>query len=129
MTSAILSFEVRFFEKLIEKDPTFIDALIPLAHAYTHAGEYKKGLKIDKRLARLKPTDEVILYNLACSYALLNMTDEACMALSKSVDLGYADLAHIQNDPDLDSLRNDGRFGKIIEQIKEAHTMPSIKKY
>ena len=129
MNSEFLSFEVRFFEKLIEKDPMFIDALIPLAHAYTQTGEYKKGLKIDKRLARLKPTDEVILYNLACSYALLNMTDEACMALSKSVDRGYSDLAHIQHDTDLDSLRHDGRFGKIIERINEAHTVLSIKKY
>ena len=39
-----LAFEISFYERILAEDPDFIDALIPLADAYTKHGLYKKGL-------------------------------------------------------------------------------------
>ena len=114
-----IAFEIDFYERLIADKPDFIDALIPLANAYTEAGRYHKGLTIDKRLARLRPHDEIVFYNLACSFALVKMPDEAFAALHKAVQLGYSDYEHLLRDKDLDYIRKDERFSRIVTVIKQ----------
>ena len=117
--SKSLQFEITFYENLLKKDPNFIDGLIALGDAYTKSGKYKKGLEIDKKLARIKGDDETVFYNLACSYALLEMPNEAFAALDKSIELGYRDIGHLQKDPDLNNIKTDSRFTHIITQIKK----------
>lgn len=111
-------FEISFFEGLIKKDPNFVDALIPLAEAYTKRGLYEKGLLIDKRLARLKKSDPVVHYNLACSFALIGKKDEAFRALGRAIRLGYRDWDHLKRDPDLKGLRDDPRFKALALKRK-----------
>jgi tetratricopeptide (TPR) repeat protein len=125
-----LKFEIRFFEALIKDKPDFIDALIHLGEAYTKVGLYKKGLKIDKKLTKLKPTDPIVHYNLACSYSLLGMVDKAFKAIDKAIRLGWHDWRHMELDPDLKNLRQDVRFGELISKYKlraskEAHKRES----
>ena len=117
-----LRFEITFYERLVSGKQNFADALIPLANAYTRVGLYEKGLEIDKRLAKLKPNDETIHYNLACSYSLLGITDKALEALEKSFQLGYRDLNHLRKDKDLNNLKNDARFAKLLEKHFRAKT-------
>ena len=97
-------FEIQFYEKVILARPDYIEALLPLAEAYTQKGMYEQGLVIDERLAKLCPQDSNVYYNLACSYALLNRTQEALAALHKAVELGYTDFKHLRKDSDLKSL-------------------------
>lgn len=114
-----ICFEIEFFERLIKSKPDFVDALIPLAEAYTRAGCYRKGLAIDKRLSRLKSDDAVVYYNLGCSYSLLGKIDEAYAALEKAVDLGYEDFEHMAIDSDLLNVRKDKRYNNIISHWKK----------
>ena len=114
-----LQFEITFYEKIIRDNPDYIEALKALADSYTKIGEHKKGLNIDKRLALLQNNDETVFYNLACSYALLKMSNKAFEALEKAVSLGYNDISHMQADTDLDSIRKDDRFIKIIGAIQQ----------
>jgi len=113
------SFEIEFFERLVKNKPDFIDALIPLAEAYTKAGRYRKGLAIDKRLSKLKSDDAIVYYNLSCSYSLLNMIDEAYEALEKAVGLGYRDFEHMAVDIDLLNLRKDNRYNNMLSKWKK----------
>ena len=109
-----LDFEISFFEGLVRRNPNFIEALIPLAEIYTKKGFHAKGLQIDKRLAKLCKDDPLIHYNLACSFALNDKKDDAFTALFKAIKLGYTDFAHLRRDSDLESLRNDPRFKKLV---------------
>ena len=109
-----LDFQIRFFEDLIQDDHDFIDALIPLADAYTRKGWFDKGLRLDERLAGLKPSDPFILYNLSCSYALLNQEKNALEALKRALDLGYEDLDWMEEDPDLAALRKVDGYKSLI---------------
>ena len=111
-------FEISFFEGLVKKNPNFVDALIPLAEAYTKKGLYRKGLVIDKRLARLKKKDPIVHYNLACSFALVGEKEEAFLALGRAVKLGYHDFEHLKRDPDLKSLHDDPRFKTLTPKKK-----------
>lgn len=109
-----LDFEIDFFERLIKDDPRFVDALLPLAELYTKKGFHEKALEIDLALSKLRPTDDLVFYNLACSFALLNRKEEALEALEQAVKLGYDDFVHMKKDPDLKCLRGDPRFLSLL---------------
>ena len=113
-----LEFEIQFFEGVIKRDKDFIEALQILGDAYTKTGQWDKGLKIDKRLARLCPDNPLVFYNLACSYSLMSRLDEAFAALTKAVKLGYDDAKWLTNDPDLENLRKDSRFEAIRNGLR-----------
>lgn len=117
MDRETLDFEIAFYEALVKDKRDFVDALIPLAEAYTRRGLYKKGLVIDKRLVRLRKNDPVAYYNLGCSYALLGEKDAAFKAIEQALKLGYRDLEHLKQDPDLKNLRDDPRFAKLISPV------------
>jgi len=110
-------FEVEFYEKLVEDKPDYVDALIPLAEAYTKAGLFQKGLKTDKKLAQFKPDDAIVHYNLACSYSLTEDIAKAFDALKAAINLGYSDFKYMDADPDLAVLRKDQRYKKIISNV------------
>lgn len=115
--NTLVYFEIEFYEKLLKGNPDFVDALIPLAEAYTKAGQYNSGLLIDKQLAELRPEDDIVQYNLACSYCLLNQLDAAFSALKKAIALGYSDFHHLDSDPDLFYLREDRRYQEMISDF------------
>ena len=116
MHKEVPDFELSFFEGLVAKDPNFVDALIPLAEAYTRKGLYEQGLKIDRKLVRLRRSDPIAHYNLACSLALMGRKDESFRTLEKAIRLGYRDFDHLKKDPDFKSLREDPRFLKLVSQ-------------
>lgn len=110
-------YELSIYERLLADDPCFVEAMFPLAELYTHLGEYEKGLAIDRRLAREYPDDSSVYYNLACSLSLCNKIDEAFDTLDRAVALGWDDIEHLQNDQDLDNLRSDPRFLRLISLL------------
>lgn len=114
----MLNFEIKFYEKLVRGKRDFVDALIPLAEAYTKKGLYTKGLRIDQRLSRLLKDDDVVHYNLACSFALVGEEKKALAALKKAIRLGYDDLRHMRRDPDLKILHQNPEFLKLIKPAK-----------
>ena len=94
------TFEIRFYEQLVSKEPNFIEALSCLGDAYTKGGLFREGLEVDLRLTKLKPNDPIIYYNLACSYSLLGEVDGAFESLKKAILLGYDDFSYLFKDRD-----------------------------
>ena len=103
-------FEIGFYEKIVRQSPNFVEALMALGDLYTKVGRYEDGLEIDKRLTRLCPENPFVLYNLACSYALLNENEKSFEAVKRAVSLGYDDIEFLCKDDDLKNLRLDERF-------------------
>jgi tetratricopeptide (TPR) repeat protein len=113
-----VNFEIAFYNGLIEKNPNFIEALVALGDLYTRAGMYKEGLDVDEQLVQLKPEDPIVLYNLACSYSLLEDIDKAFRAFKKAINCGYYDFEHLEQDEDLSNLRKDRRFQQYLTRVK-----------
>ena len=103
-----------FYEGVLKERPDYVEALIPLAEAYTRSGFYEDGLKIDRRLSRLCAEDPVVHYNLACSLALVGKKTDALIALRKAIRLGYSDFIHMRKDRDLKSLHANLQFEKLF---------------
>jgi tetratricopeptide (TPR) repeat protein len=111
-------FEIQFYEALLKEKPDFLEALIALGDLYTQKGLHEKGLEIDQRLLQLRPEDPIILYNLACSYSLLNDIEKALSVIKLAIRCGYDDLNHLEQDNDLTNLRSDQRFRDFITGIR-----------
>ena len=73
---------------------------------------------MDERLTGLVPEDPVARYNLACSFALVGRRDEALQALGRAIELGYREPEHMAADPDLESIRDDPRFAKLVDELE-----------
>ena len=114
-----LDFEVQFYEAVLKESPQFFEALAALGDIYTKIGQYEKGLAMDKKLLKLRPTDPTVLYNLACSYSLVGEVDKSLEAIKLAVDCGYDDLKYLNGDRDLENLRRDERFQQFFSKIKE----------
>jgi tetratricopeptide (TPR) repeat protein len=114
-------FEIKFCEGLIAKKPDFIEALILLGDLYTRRGLFQKGLEVDERLSQIRPNDPVILYNLACSYSLLQEIDKALRSVKRAINCGYTDFEHMDQDSDLENLRQDQRFKRYIVRIRNKY--------
>ena len=107
-----LDVEISFLEGIIRRDSEYVEALQILGDAYTRRGEFSEGLKVDEQLARLRPLDALVHYNLACSYSLTEQVEQAGASLEKALQLGYRDFKWIVTDPDLRNLRAHSSYRK-----------------
>ena len=113
-------FTIWFMEGVLEKYPTYVECLMYLGNAYTATGMHEEGLEADLRLKKLRPKDPLVLYNLACSFSLMGMLSESLGSLEKAIALGYDDLAHLVNDSDLDSLKDEDGYKVLIHKLKKS---------
>ncbi len=113
-------FTIWFLEGILGKYPTYVECLMYLGNAYTATGMYEEGLRVDLKLAKLRPKDPLVHYNLACSFSLMERLNESLESLEKAIDLGYDDLTHLINDSDLDSLRDEESYKVLINKLKKS---------
>lgn len=113
-----LWFCLEFCGKILESRPLHFEALEMAANHFTELGYFKDGLRLDERLAALRPDDPGVLYNLSCSLALTGNIDAALGNLEAAVRKGYCDFSHMSADKDLGPLRGDPRFGEILSLLE-----------
>jgi adenylate cyclase len=58
-----------------------------------------------------------VLYNVACVYAQLGEIDRGIDCLEQSITTGMGQKEWIENDPDLDPLRESPRFSALVESL------------
>ena len=111
-------FETRFFESVHKRDPQFTDVIEILGGLYTRLGRVADGLKMDRKLVRLEPENATAHYNLACSLALSRRKAEALRSLERAIALGYHDYEWMQQDPDLEGLKNHPAFAGLLAKLQ-----------
>jgi len=113
-----LDIEITFLEGLRRRDPGYVDALQLLGDDYTRRGLFDKGLEIDRELARLRPSDPMVFYNLGCSHALIGQFTDAFDCLNQAIDHGYRDFRWMSRDPDLAGFRQDQLYRRLRSRIR-----------
>lgn len=90
-----------------------------LAHIYARLemqreaiDSYKKAIELDSEHAYMH------YYNMACAFSVMNRIDEGLDALKKAIEHGYEDYDWMMLDGDLNNLRKDPRFKKIVEKLR-----------
>lgn len=109
-------FETGFFEAVLRRDRNYTEVIEILGGLYTKQGRIADGLKMDRRLVKLQPDNATAHYNLACSLALMKKKAEAIKTLKHAVDLGYKDFRWMAKDRDLESLKDNPEFRRMLER-------------
>ena len=117
MMSDQQNFEISFYESILRKDPKYVEVIELLGGLYTRAGRIDDGLKMDRKLVRLRPGNPLVHYNLACSLALKRRLKDSLTVLAKAVELGYRDINWVQEDPDLENLRSHPSYHRLLEDL------------
>lgn len=111
-------FDIHFFESVLRRAPDYANVVEILGGLYTRQGRIADGLKMDRKLVKLQPQNATAHYNLACSLALSKRKSDALRELREAVQLGYRDFDWMQQDPDLDALKNHPEFHALLTALK-----------
>lgn len=110
------NFKIQLLKSIKEVTPEQWKVLFSLGNCLTKAGRHEEALEVDETLVQLREEDPICHYNLACSYSNVGKVEAALNALDTAFELGYWDLEHLQSDQDLENVRSDPRFYKLLMQ-------------
>ncbi len=85
-----------------------------LGYALHVQGKLGEALDAHVKAAEFPETRNLGTYNAACVYALKKDKDKAVEWLEKAVDAGFNPIDTMENDTDMDSLREGPRFAEIV---------------
>ena len=114
-----ISFDIEFYERVLERVPDYVEVVELLGCLYTEAGRIDDGLRMDELCVELDPENPTAYYNLACSLCLTMRDDEALNMLGKAIALGYNDVEWMMEDDDLMGLHENREFNELIAKMKE----------
>ncbi len=80
-------------------------------------GNRERAFEWLERALAIDPNDSAVLYNVGCVYCLLQDNDKALECLQKAVYHGYAHKEWMKHDSDLNGLREDPRFLKLLANL------------
>ncbi len=115
-----VDFELDFFGHILERYPTYLEGLRCHASNLAAKKRFQESLQIERRIIQLRPDDPLAHYNLACSYAILKQPELALGTLRKALEFGYRDFRYIQQDQDLDPIKKDPRFKKLLREFEHS---------
>lgn len=105
-------------EAKVAASPDDEDERFQLGLDYLYAKENAKGAAIFEELLARDPRNAIAAYNLACGKSLLGETEAALAALKKSIELGFREWRHMDQDSDLDPLRQNEEFKRIMSDLR-----------
>jgi TolB-like protein len=85
------------------------------------AGQRERGVEWARRALAMDPDDPSTLYNVACAFSVLGLTDEALACLERGAVRGMRQRAWLEHDSDMDPLRGDPRFKAILERMDQGN--------
>jgi hypothetical protein len=93
-----------------------------------------EAVSVVAELTKLNTWESAHWYNFACMYAIASRKDaakkdvytaQALELLQKAIDKGWTDLELMKRDPDLDPLRQNHDFQKLVAGLEKRQSAPS----
>ncbi|MCU0233776.1 MAG: protein kinase [Thermoanaerobaculales bacterium] len=112
---------VEVVERRLEFNPDDVPLLLDGASALAALGETRRSLEWASRILDRAGNDALVLYNLACLYSLAGEVSSAMDALERSYDAGLADPEWMEQDSDLDNVREHPRYRALVKRMHGDH--------
>lgn len=87
--------------------------------SYNKKGMYDNALKDAKKALEINPKYANSHYNLACTYSLMQNKENALLFLENALSFGFEDFDHINEDSDLNFVKNNNEYTKLIKKYSE----------
>ncbi len=91
-----------------------------IPYAFLGLGEKEKAIAAIERIILKDTTDAGNYYDAACLYSRMKDKANALKYLEKSLELGFRRFAHIEQDDDMDFLRETNEFKELIMKYKSS---------
>lgn len=108
---------IELIERHLDMNPDDTRALYIGAANLSSLGDSPRAMDWAGRAFEAGRNEPMVLYNVACTYALLGESERALKLLEKAINLGWGDRAWLETDSDLDSLRSNPRFQSLLDRI------------
>ncbi|HXX13460.1 MAG TPA: protein kinase [Candidatus Eremiobacteraceae bacterium] len=112
----VLLRRVGALENHLKQVPEDARARILLAKNYAELGRVDDSLKELQLALTLRANEASILYNAACTYAMLRRRKEALDTLRSAWETGFKDSIWARRDPDLALLHDDPEFNRMYPE-------------
>ena len=112
--SNLLIRAIQAFEAHLREVPEDARARGLLASYYAEMGRPGDAKREATMAMTLRPDEPLILYNAACTFALLNLKGEALDAITKAWRVGWRDSDWAWRDPDLAILHDEPEFERMF---------------
>jgi len=107
---------LRVTEKHLELNPGDARALTLGAGCLARLDRANDAVRWCERSLQIDAEDPVVVYAVACVYAILGMADRALDGLEKAIASGFGNKKWIENDPDFASLHEHPRFRELVSE-------------
>lgn len=108
---------IELIERHLKMNPHDTRALCMAANQLSNVGELDRGMKMAEEALAREENEPLVLYNIACFFAMSGDTERSLDLLERAVASGWGDRAWLETDSDLDLLREDARFKALLERI------------
>ncbi len=105
-------------ERHLELNPDDSRAMYLGAGVLVFVEEHEKALEWAQKATLVDAHNPATLYNVACVYSNLGEKERAIDCLEESIVNGMSEIGWLDNDPDLDPLREEPRFQALIERAR-----------
>lgn len=109
---------LREFSVAIQKDPAYAEAYSNRSVAYMQQRKFNKAEEDLRRARELSPDSPSVRYNYASLHSLNGNVDLALDEIDAALTRGFSDYDALRRDPDLENLRRNPEFRKILEKHK-----------
>lgn len=105
------------YTALTKSEPENGTAWFRLGSSLTNLNKYQEAIEPLKKAVEVLRGPQA-MYLLGATYAKLNEKDKAFETLNQASTAGFSGLTRLQNDPNLASLRDDPRYSKLVESVR-----------
>ena len=113
--NGLLDQSVEQYQKTISIQPEFTDAIYQLAIVYAIQKKPDAAVNEFEKLIQIQPDNSKVEYNIACLYSRMGKKEQAITWLGKAIRHGYNNWHQLQNDPDLNYIRDTDFYQNIIQ--------------
>ncbi len=106
---------LELYPRYLTKHPDDSRAHMFFAIHLAQEGRTEEAEREAEKALEINPTDPLMLYNTACFYARLGEKQKAVGSLKDAVAAGFANYEWFKRDPDLESIRDEPEYLRLIE--------------
>lgn len=107
---------IKEFSAAIEKHPKYEMAYNDRAAAYMRLNKFDEAKDDLTKALLINPRNPVTYYNFASLHAIQKQSGLALDYLDKALETGFKDYDFLRADPDLNNIRKNPEFRKILER-------------
>jgi len=107
------------YREMIEKHPKDAQAWFMLGFSVHYQGRYEEARELFLNSEELGSNKGLVHYNLACGYAQQGNEKKALDELEIAMQVGFNQPDWAEEDPDLESIRTNENFQKIVQKMRE----------